>query len=75
VAGDAWLEARGRRPRPGLDARQGRRGLFEVLQQGSNPYEDGERAEWAAVLRCLLPGRALRGQRAQRHRCSPACWQ
>jgi hypothetical protein len=51
VAGDAWLEARGKRPLPGPDARQGRRGLFEVLQQSSNPYEDGE----AAGLACA-PG-------------------
>lgn len=49
-----WLAAKGKKALEGPEARQGRRGLFDVLQQSSNPYKDGARPAWG----CLggLPG-------------------
>ena len=39
--GDSWLEHKGKLMLTGPEAAQGRKGLAEILQQTSNPYQDG----------------------------------
>lgn len=39
--GDAWLEKKGKARVTGPEQRRGRQGLFETIQQSSNPYLDG----------------------------------
>jgi hypothetical protein len=59
--GDSWLEHKGKMMLSAPDAAQGRRGLMEILQQTSNPYQDG-RAMGDAWLqqkgKLKVPGRS-----------------
>ncbi|KAG2454761.1 hypothetical protein HYH02_000596 [Chlamydomonas schloesseri] len=41
--GDVWLDAKGKRRVEGPEMRRGRQGLYETLQQTSNPYDGGSK--------------------------------
>lgn len=41
IAGDSWLERKGKYMPPGPEQRRNRQDLFETFQEKSNPYQDG----------------------------------
>lgn len=48
--GDAWLDAKGKRRVEGPEMRRGRQGLYETLQQTSNPYQGGNKVSHCGHL-------------------------